>query len=128
MRKSYSSIIYDFFLFKKSIKIIQCKFSFRLKLCHSLNIVVRHLLSEIIARGRPCETEPHSSIYISLHFPSFRMVSPSSPSIFSPLFKSSQIIFWILRLHHHLLLFSCFDKLHHLEKAKIIFNSRQILT
>lgn len=55
VRKSYLSIIHEFIYFTKLIKTIQCKFSFRGKLCHPPNAAVRQALSE---RSPPEEVDP----------------------------------------------------------------------
>lgn len=100
---------------------MQCKSSFQLKLCHSLNTVSSKAFAvrKIITRGGGLGVTSSSSMTIPLHLPSFRMLSPlllRSPSLCSGLFRSFSKH---SKVQHHLFLFSCFNKLLHLEKAKL---------
>lgn len=115
---------------KELIKMMQCKSNFQLKLYHSLNTVNSKAFAvrKIITRGGGPGVTLGSSMLIPLHLPSFRILSTSAPSVSQPLLRSFQVIYQILKVHHHLFLFSSFEKLLHLEKAKLpSINSRQNL-
>lgn len=90
----YNSWIYSL---KKCIKMIQCKSSFQLKLCHSLNTVSSKTFAvrKIITRGGGPGVTLGSSMTVPLHLPLFRMLSTSVPSISQPLLRSFQVFFQI---------------------------------